>query len=415
MLSFLMPQNLLLLQTYEGFRNFYLPGGKRLYFQKIFDWTKAGHPFNPVQHKFLTFFISEKPKDYKNGIKAILFRKEAGINIETINNKTRFEEVKAFFKTENKIIGQTIKDKTIFSYADSLEELNQFRLISGTSSYIGREGIEFYPQELFLLEIEENMPTNKNTIYLKNYQNQRSKHKIPMQTILLEKKYLNPLIKGVNIEKFHISNDLSFIVPFPYEKEVSTRVPIALADLREKSPLLAKYLINHKKIIEAQTQYNEKIIGKREKEFYALARVGAYSFADNSVVFRDNSKWQAAVVTQMKTNWNELKRPVFQNHAASLSEREDGSFITQDEAHYVCAILNAPISRRLIINSSDSRSFKIRPPLFIPKYSEKNILHKRLSNLSKKAHKNYADGYFIQKVEKEINDVYLKMAGQRNL
>ncbi|MEO8065497.1 MAG: N-6 DNA methylase [Candidatus Doudnabacteria bacterium] len=413
-LAFLMPQNLMLLQTYEGFRNFYLSNGERLYFQNIFDWTKAGHPFQPVQHKFLTYFISDKVTDYEKGIDVSFFIKKSGNKIEKINEHIRYDEVRDSFRIEHKLMGQCIKGSTNFSYADSSKDLEQFRVISGKSSYIGREGVEFYPQELFLFEIDDEMPKRKNEIYLNNYQNEHSKHKIPAQDVLFEKMFVYPLIKGINIERYHLNVDSEFVVPFPYEKSFSTRVPLILSELRKKSPNLAKYILDNKAAIEAQTAYNEKIIGKREKEFYALARVGAYSFAKTYVTFRDNTKWQAAVVEEIETDWGGKKRPVFQNHAVSMCEREDGEFISTDEAHFVCAILNAPITQRFITNSSDSRSFKIRPPVFIPRYSKSNQRHKQLSDFSKLAHKNYSDEKTIINIDKMVNQTYLEICRLEN-
>jgi hypothetical protein len=66
-LAFLMPQTIIFQQTYEGFRQFKLDDSTNLYFQQLYDWTKAGHPFDPVTHKFLTFFFSNKKVDYKKG------------------------------------------------------------------------------------------------------------------------------------------------------------------------------------------------------------------------------------------------------------------------------------------------------------------------------------------------------------
>lgn len=413
-LAFLMPQNLILLQTYEGFRNFYLSNGDRLYFQKIFDWTKAGHPFQPVQHKFLTYFISSKKVNYSKGIEVFAFVKKPEKTIEKINEYSRFNEVKEFFRIERKMIGQCIKTSTGFTYADTSKDLEQFKTISGIANYIGREGVEFYPQELFLFEIEKEMPKRDNEIYLRNYQDERSKHKVPAQTVIFEKKYLHPLIKGINIDRYHISDEPSFVVPFPYEKTFSTRVPIKLNDLKQKSPLLAKYFISNKSSIEAQTAYNEKIIGKREQEFYALARVGAYSFAKHYVAFRDNTKWQAAIVEDVKTAWGGLRRPVFQNHAVSISEREDGQLISAEEAHFICAILNAPITQKFILNSSDSRSFKIRPPIFIPYFVKGNPLHQKLVKLSKLGHENYSDQQKIKEIDLKINEIYLEICKREN-
>ena len=86
-------------------------------------------------------------------------------------------------------------------------------------------------------------------------------------------------------------------------------------------------------MLEAQTAYNSKIIGKKhDNEFYALARVGEYSFAKHYVAFRDNTKWQAVVISDILTPWGEKKRPQFQNHAVSICQDSKGRFIGLDEA-----------------------------------------------------------------------------------
>ncbi len=413
-LGFLMPQNLVQIQTYEGFRNFWQSNGKRLYFQKFFDWTKSGHPFQPVQHKFLTYFISSKFADYNKGVNVSVFTKKRGCTMNMINEYDNFEDVKHFFTVVPKLLGQCIDTSTNFTYANNSKELEEFRIISGKSNYLGREGVEFYPQELFLFEIDSEMPKRDNKIFLNNYQNHRSKHRIPAQNVLLEKKFIYPLIKGINIGRWHIINNPSFVVPFPYEKDYSVRVPLKLNDLRKKSPNLAKYLIDNKKSIEAQTTYSDKIIGNREKEFYALARVGAYSFAKSYVAFRDNTKWHATVVEEIQTVWGGVKRPVFQNHAVSISEREDGKYISSEEAHFICAILNAPKTQKFILNSSDSRSFKIRPPVFIPLFDKKNKIHEKLASLSKLAHKYYSSVEKLNKIEADIDELYLELCKKEN-
>jgi hypothetical protein len=146
-----------------------------------------------------------------------------------------------------------------------------------------------------------------------------------------------------------------------------------------------------------------------EKEFYALARVGDYSFGDCFVAFRDNTKWQACVVSSIKTAWGELKRPCFQNHAVTMSQDLNGKFITKDEAHYICAILNAPIVKKYLYNSSDSRSFKIRPPVLIPKYNSRNKYHKLLASLSEKAHLQYNDETAMAEIDKAIDEAYITL------
>jgi len=200
-------------------------------------------------------------------------------------------------------------------------------------------------------------------------------------------------------------------VPFPYD-ERDTRLPITFIELTKRAPRLAAFYQKYKDLILAQTQYNERIIGK-SGEFYALARVGAYSFADYYVAFRDNTKWGAAVVTPIKTTWGGTKRPQFQNHAVSICEDGEGNYISLDEAHYICGIMNTTVAYEYVHNSSDSRSYPIRPRIYIPKFDAQNPIHKRICDLSKIAHESYNDRETITAIVSQLNDLYLSLAKAR--
>jgi hypothetical protein len=261
---------------------------------------------------------------------------------------------------------------------------------------------------LFLLEVVNDIEKDDKTIFVKNFQTKKSKYKIPQETFLLEKKYLYPLVKGIDIERFHLK-PIKYVVPFPYES-TNMRSPISKNDLLKKSKLLFQYFNKFKPVFESQTNYNEKIIGeKHNNEFYALARVGGYSFAKYYVAFRDNTKWQAVVVGLIRTPWGERKRPQFQNHAVSISQNNRGDYITLDEAHYICAIFNAKTVQNFIINSSDSRSFKIRPPINVPIFDRKNSIHLKLAKLSKEGHKYYNNKQKMKEIDIKIDKLVLEL------
>jgi len=407
-LAFLMPQSIIFQQTYEGFRHFELDEGKRLYLQEVTDWTKSGHPFSPVQQKFLTYLYSNESKNYCLGIEVKQLVKKGGTSLKEYSNRISFEDVKHLFTSKVRYIGQVHDSNSIFTYADRISDLESYRNIIGKSNYIGREGIEFYPQEVFLLEYEKNMKEEDGNIFVNNFQNKKSKYRVPQQTNLLEHRYLHPLIRGRDIRRFHLDNS-NLLAPFPYDKS-NPRSPLSISELSLVSPNLMRYLTKFKSIIEKQTDYNSKIIGKKNNStFYALARVGKYSFADNYVVFRDNTKWQSTVVSKLQTPWGEKKRPQFQNHAVSICQDETGRFITSSEAHYICAILNSPIVTKYIMNSSDSRSFKIRPQINIPIFDPTNPLHEELSKLSIHAHKVYDNLDKIRKVDKKLDELVVNL------
>lgn len=404
-LAFLMPEPLIFQPSYEGFRNLYLSDGSRLYIQKITNWTKAGHPFKPVTQKFLTYYISRKPVDYSKGIDVDWFVLKEHKNHDGLENIV-FSD---YFDMYRGIAATCHETKNIFTYVESRYQLNDFMSVAGQAEYVGREGIEFYPQEMTIFEVS-GLPATKTCTSLRNIQVKKSKYHVPQSIELLETEFLHPLIKGVDISPFHV--DVSgYIVPFPYDKR-DERLPIPLDELAIKAPKLAAFYQKYKDLILAQTNYNERIIG-RTGEFYALARVGAYSFADCYVAFRDNTKWGAAVVTQIETEWGGKKRPQFQNHAVSICEDSNGKFITLDEAHYICGILNTPVAFDYVLKSSDARSFPIRPRVYIPKYNPCNGIHAEISELSKKAHELYEDHEQLMHIVARLNALYLRMAKER--
>jgi hypothetical protein len=100
---------------------------------------------------------------------------------------------------------------------------------------------------------------------------------------------------------------------------------------------------------------------------------------------------------------------VFQNHAVSICEDTSGNFITLDEAHFICGILNAPIVSKYMAQSSDSRSFPVRLRIKIPKFDSKDKTHKRIAALSKKAHDNYDETTAISRILSELDDLYLQL------
>ena len=401
-IGFLMPEPLVFQPSYEGFRNFYLDDGKRLYFQKFTNWTKAGHPFKPVTQKFLTYYLSNKEVDYAEGVPTYWYIKKPRKSIDDIEELDMTE----YFNREERFLATCNANKNFFTAIETKGNAKKFIKFAGQSSYIGREGIEFYPQELMVFKLSP-LPGITDCTCLRNMQNSKSKYKIPVADTLLETKYLHPMVKGKDVTPFHVNWD-EYIVPFPYE-ESNPRIPIQMEELSVKAPKLAQYYNKHKKLILAQTEYNEKIIGNREADFYALARVGEYSYAKNYVVFRDNTKWAAAVISEVETTWGGKKRPLFQNHAVSLCEDENGKFISYDEAHYICGILNSNLVREYMMNSSDSRSFPIRPRVKIPKYDKVNKVHKRIASLSKKAHKYYDDDRKISIILNELDELYLSL------
>ena len=61
---------------------------------------------------------------------------------------------------------------------------------------------------------------------------------------------------------------------------------------------------------------------------------------------------------------------------------------------------------KYMMQSSDSRSFPIRPRIYIPKYDEYNKIHRGIVRLSKQAHEVYNNTEKMKVIVQEINDLY---------
>lgn len=398
-LAFLMPRELAKQASYEGWRRL---GGK-WGFLEFHDWAKAGHPFDPVREDFMTFVIGKgRPT---RSVPVTYFVKKRDVKQKATQWKDARVAAENLSITRG-IAGRVIPESTAFAFARDQTELDEFGLVAGDCEYIGREGIEFYPQELMLFKYDAPGP-RPGTVWLQNIQVQRSKYRIQRRRMLLETVYLLPLVKGPEIDRYQ-HNYSGLIVAFPYEASDPMR-PVSIEELREKSPLLLNYYEQFREIIEKQTKYSDKIRGQDPGDFYGLARTGPYSFANIYVGYRDNTKWCATVIDGAKMPWRNHERFVFQNHAVSVCERRDGSgFISEAEAHFICAILNTPIVERFIYATSDDRSYKIRPPVFVPLYDPEDDRHAKLAALSRDAH---AFSERRDELRAKSEQIYLNLCG----
>jgi hypothetical protein len=399
-LAFLMPKVIAFQQSYDGYRKFQCNKVPRD-FLAFYDWSRAGHPFYPITERFMTFVIG--PKDERPEIiplkKYIKKRKQPKI---AGASHISLEEAMKRLTEKEAVAGQIMPHNTAFTIVDSISELETYRKIAGETNYVGREGLELYPQELrlFTLALKPPAQPKAGCVFVENLQFKKSIYTILPEMLEVETKYLFPVVKSIDIERFK-HNYSGVIAAVPYEKS-NPKQPLDQDQL--KGTKLLDYFLKYREIFGMQTDYYQKIKGPDSGEFYGITRIVPYSFQEYYVAFRDSTKWRAMVVSPTDTSWGGRKRFVLQNHAASICEDIEGNYITEDEAHYVCAILNTPIVENYVIQSSDSRSFKIRPPVKIPKFDMQNEKHKQLSQLSRKAHATQEN---IENLRKEMQVIYL--------
>jgi hypothetical protein len=384
-LAFLMPQTLMTQDSYAGFRDFYtdFDNDQRMYLQKLDDWTNSGNPFIDTNEKFMTYYYKNNFVDYfKNGIPIDVLKKKRGVSVLDLNSKQSFEEVSDSFEFSTKRAFQMDIERTGYTTLDfsDVSLKAKFDKIIGECDYKARSGVEFTPAETYFIEPECKV-TKKNSYSFKTSKFKNSKYKsktnLPIQ---LETTFIRPVIKAPDIIPFGFNVNNHYCI-FPYEDNIS--VCIGDTELSKKSPSLFTYLTNSKALIGKQSKRSKAI--SRGSDFYALSKVGPYTYAPNKVTFRDNTKLSAAVVQDIKTPWGDVVTPICAKHSPYISQDKEGRNITEDEAYYLCGILNTPVVKQYFKTTYSTRSFSINFNIKMPLYEETNEHQVKIMGLARQA------------------------------
>ncbi len=413
-LAFLMPDSIMSQNSYEEFRYFYLDfeNKERLYLQKIDKWEKPLRPFTcdeiTVSQDFNTYYYSKKKVDYKKGIKVTTISREKKVSDLIVNRENSFENVKKYLIFGKKKAAQMSDTTSAFSY---LSDEFDFSKIIGPTSYEYRTGVEFTPQELYMLV---GNGTSKKSGYYRfgNKKFTRSKYIVddmPKNGWELPTEYIYPIVTGPSITPFNCSLENEYCI-LPYT-ESKTDAPIGVADMMKTNSELFSYLLNHQNLIDSQSEKSKDM--HRGDEFYALSKIGPYTFAKYIVAARDNTKFCSTVIEPCQTPWGEKKQSICVKHTMIISRDLNGRFITENEAHYINGILNCDIVIEYMQNTFKSNGYSLKKSRFyLPLYDETNKTHKEICALSKKASKA-KKSEDIAKAQKDLSDLYIKLCESR--
>ena len=387
-LAFLMPDSLMSQNSYEEYRNFYLKEdlSERLYLQALDRWQKPLRPFRigkkAVSQDFNTYYYSRKLVDYKEGVPVINITRDSRVPDDIINLNSTYSLASRFLVTTTSIAKQLSANSTAFTYT-SLEY--DFSLIIGNEDiYDFRTGVESTPFEIFKLISfgESNLP---NHYRFKNKKLKTARYKVddtPSNGWNFPTKYIYPMLEGPNVKPFGYDCGNNFhIVPYDVH---DTRRPLSLVYLTAHQSNLATYFADHKELIEMQSQKSQLM--HCGDEFYALSKIGPYTFAPNLVAVRDNTYFCSTVVNKTITPWGELKQTICVKHTIIISQDKDGNFITEDEAHYINGVLNSEVVVDYIHSTFKKNGFSLKKAhLFLPKYNPKIKLFRVISLVSREA------------------------------
>jgi len=223
----------------------------------------------------------------------------------------------------------------------------------------------------------------------------------------IEPALLYGLIRSGDLSKWKTQSKYYIILP---HTEKTDWQAILESEMKIKYPKTYNYLAKFKKVLLQRSAYT---LLRKGHPFYIMVDIHKESFTPFKVAWKRMGSEIEAAVLSPKDDKNIGKKPLIPQETISFIPLEN-----ENEAHYLCAILNSTEVNALVKSFSQlgGKSFatpSILNQINIPKFDLENRLHARLAELSKKAHE-YAekgDKETLTKVENEIDELVAELYG----
>jgi type I restriction-modification system DNA methylase subunit len=268
------------------------------------------------------------------------------------------------------------------------------KVISGGLHYEAYEGVNTALNQVYFIKVLGRAPDGM--LIVTNPPESGQKKKVKQVEAKVEPDLVYPLIRGKDMKKWYVEfKDRYVIVPHnprtgqPYGlNEMITRFPNTFSYLNEYKDELKKrsikpFLSLRKRIKEVKSQATKKMVEEElDKNFYILDNIGTYTFAPYKVVWKEVSArmtvggFHVAVVEPLQDKYLG-ETTVVPDHTVALIPVED-----KDKAYYLAGIFNSTIitfALQYAVVESISN-------LNIPKFDPNNDLHRRIAELSRRAH-----------------------------
>ncbi|MEO0150936.1 MAG: N-6 DNA methylase [candidate division WOR-3 bacterium] len=381
----------------EGFRRFQLGDGKYLKVLKAHDLVSI-QPFEGATNK-TAIIILKKGEKTQYPVSYFIWTKKKGIG--KIPTDKSLNEVLRLLKKEEynaKPIGSDVGPWQTFSS----KELEELSIIKGKNFYKAVLGANPNPYGVFWIEIKKVLPNGD--LMIRNL-TEEGKLEIQSLTEIIEQDLVYPAIRGSDIERWYAKQNIFILLvndpnnPMSgYEEEI----------MKNNYPKTFNYLVKFKDILMQRALY-KKFHKSANNPFYSQYNIGKYTFSPYKVVWKAMSNdIYATVISSIKTKIGyKIAIPL---HTTSFFATN-----SEDEAHYLCAIINSKPVRSFIKSfSSAGRGFgtpSVMNHIGIPKFDPKNQLHKELAEISKQCHKLKLEGKEeeIKKLEIKLDNLVLEL------
>jgi hypothetical protein len=265
------------------------------------------------------------------------------------------------------------------------------RKVLGKSDYEAHEGVNTGgANAVYWVDIVYKRPDG--LVVVRNI-TEGAKVKVDEVTETIEPDLLYPLLRGRDVQRWETEPSAWIIVPHTPETRMR---PIQMASMQKHYPNTYAYLKRFEAVLNQRKGFTGWERQFQQEAFYAIQRVGTYTFAPWKVVWREVAHTLDAAVAPPFDD-----KPTVPDHTLILID-----CASNEEAHYLCAALNSSpvrlgVQAYIVLHPDPHILEHIR----IPRFDRKNPVHLRLAELSKQAHEaaKVGDEMRLREIEAEID------------
>ena len=372
----------------EGFRRFQLGiGGAHFKIIQVDDIVDL-QPFDAATNR-TAVFLAQKGEKTEYPVEYMVWskREKGSIDIDFSWEEVQAKTIVHYMKAQS--VDGTLQGPWISAKPKALKALKN---VVGTSKYQARAGSCTWLNGVYWGEIK---PAGKDLVKFENLSNENIA-KIEME---IEDDLIFPLLRGREVKKWLANPNLSIIVPQDMNQPSKA---LQLNILEKRYRKCYAYFQEFKSPLSNRSGY-KKYLEPTGEPYYALYNVGVYTFAPYKVVWKEQSSpFQCAVISSFND------KIIVPDHKLMLVP-----FETEDESHFVCALLNSTPSQFLVqaYTISIQQSTHILKNVRVPKYAENNKIHTELAGLSKKCHEKISLGIGVSDIEDQIDNLSAELWG----
>jgi SAM-dependent methyltransferase len=398
-LGFVITQSLLKTSAAAGFRQFQIPQPCNnpipLRVVHVDDMVDL-QPFEGASNR-TAILVLEKGRPTKYPIPYTLWRKKKGAHFSPFSTLDEVTEATERLHFVAEPVNPS--DPTSPWLSADRKALAAIRKVLGKSDYEAHEGVNTGgANAIYWMEVLRQLPDGK--VLVRNL-TEGAKRKVEEVIVSVEPDLLYPLLRGRDVRRWQAKPSAWILVPHTVETGWQA---ICEEQMQKEYPKTWSYLHRFRKVLLSRPAYRLLRLGH---PFYILKDISTYTFAPWKVVWTRLARIEAAVIGLHEG------KPIVPQETVTLVECS-----RENEAHYICALVNSSPFQFAAISYSQKGgksmgSMHILEHIRLPRFNPRTSVHRRLAELSMRAHEAMASGLTerVAAIEAEIDRLAARLWG----